>query len=84
MISTKILMSTNQEKSKKVLIVFDDLIDDMFSNRKLNTRVAEPYIRGRKLNTFLVFIALLLYLIKLYTLIYHESSNQTRDLANFS
>lgn len=77
-------MSTNQEKSKKVLIVFDDLIDDMFSNRKLNTRVAEPYIRGRKLNNFLVFIALLLYLIKLYTLIYHESSNQTRDLANFN
>lgn len=48
-------MSRNQEKSKKVLFVFDDLIDDMVSNRKLNLRVAEPYIRGRKLNTFFSF-----------------------------
>ena len=55
MISAKTLMSRNQEKSKKVLFVFDDLIDDMVSNRKLNLRVAEPYIRGRKLNTFFSF-----------------------------
>ena len=38
-----------------MLIVFDDLIADMLSNKKLNPIVTELFIRGRKLNISLVF-----------------------------
>ena len=40
------------------MIVFDDMIDDMLSNKKVNPIVAELFIRGRKLNISLVFITL--------------------------
>ena len=43
-------------KKRKILIVFDDMVADMFSNKKLNTIVMELFIRGRKLNISLVFI----------------------------
>ena len=39
-----------------MLIVFDDVIDDMLSNKKLHPIVTELFIRGRKLNIALVFI----------------------------
>ena len=52
--STKIVKITIQ--IKKVLIVFDDMIVDMVNNKKLNSTVTELFIRGRKLNKFLVFI----------------------------
>ena len=37
-------------------MVFDDMIADMLSNKKLNPIVTELFIRGRKLNISLVFI----------------------------
>ena len=40
-------------KKRKVIIVFDNMIADMFSNKKLNPIVTELFIRGRKLNIFL-------------------------------
>ena len=40
----------------KILIVFDYMIVDMLSNEKPNPIATEPFIRGRKLNIFLVFI----------------------------
>ena len=43
-------------KKRKILIVFDDVIPTMFSNKKLNPIVTELFIRGRKLNISLVFI----------------------------
>ena len=43
-------------KKRKMLIVFDDMIADMFSNKKLNPVETELFIRGRKLNISLVFI----------------------------
>ena len=43
-------------KKRKILIVFDDMIADMLSNKKLNPIVTELFIRDRKLNIFLVFI----------------------------
>ena len=43
-------------KKRKILIVFDYLIADMLSNKKLNPIVTELFIRGRKLNISLVFI----------------------------
>ena len=46
----------NPNKKRKILIVFDDMIADMLSNKKLNSIVTELFIRGRKLNISLVFI----------------------------
>ena len=51
----------NQKKKKgkrkrKILIVSNDMIADMLSNKKLKTIVTELFIRGRKLNICLVFI----------------------------
>ena len=47
----------NPNKKQKILIVFDDMIADILSNKKINPIVAELLIKGRKLNIFLVFIA---------------------------
>ena len=44
-------------KKRKILIFFDDLIADMINNNKLNPIVTELFIRGRKLNISIVFIA---------------------------
>ena len=44
----------NPQKNRKLLIVFVDIIDDMLSNKKLNLRITELFIRSRKLNIFLV------------------------------
>ena len=46
----------NLDKENKILIVFDDMIADMIHNKKLNSRVAELFIRGRKLNISLVLL----------------------------
>ena len=46
----------NSSKKRKTLIVFDDMIADMLSNRKLNPIVIVLFISGRKLNISLVFI----------------------------
>ena len=46
----------NPNKRYKKLIVFDDMIADMFSNKKLNPIVTELFIRGRKLIISVVFI----------------------------
>ena len=40
----------NADKERKILIVFDDMIADMINNKKINSLVAELFIRGRKLN----------------------------------
>ena len=47
----------NPKKENKISIVFDDMIANMINNKKLNLIVTELFIRGRKLNIFLVFIA---------------------------
>ena len=46
----------NPDKENKISMVFDDMIADMISNKKLNSIVTELFIRGRKLNISLVFI----------------------------
>ena len=43
-------------KEQKILIVLDDMIADMINNKKLNSKVTDLFIRGRKLNISLVFI----------------------------
>ena len=46
----------NSNKEHKILIVFDDMIADILSNRKLSRIVTESFINGGKLNISLVFI----------------------------
>ena len=40
----------NPDKENKILVVFDDMTADIIHNKKLNSIVAELFIRGRKLN----------------------------------
>ena len=47
----------NPTKKMRVLIVFDDMIADMESNKKLSPIVTELFLRGRKFNISLVFIS---------------------------
>ena len=47
----------NPNKKRKILIVSDDVIAGMLSNKKRNIIVTELFIGGITLNTFLVFIA---------------------------
>ena len=37
----------NPNKNRKILIVFDDMITDMLSNKKLNPVVTELFIRSK-------------------------------------
>ena len=50
------LWKTIIQQKKGVLIVFDDMIADIESNRTLNPKVTELFLRGRKLNISFVFI----------------------------
>ena len=52
----KTLKNTIEIKKRKILIVFNETIADMLSNRKLNPTVTELFIRCRKLNIKLIFI----------------------------
>ena len=46
----------NPTRKRKVLIVFDDMIADIMSNKKFQAVVKELFIRCRKLNVSLVYI----------------------------
>ena len=43
-------------KKRKILLIFDDIIVDMLSNKNFNPIVTELFITDRKLNISLVFI----------------------------
>ena len=46
----------NPNKTHKIMIVFDDMIADLYGNKKFQQIVTEFFIKGRKLNNSLVFI----------------------------
>ena len=46
----------NPRKKHKVLIVSDNMIADMISNKILNLIITELFTRGRELNASIVFI----------------------------
>ena len=46
----KYIEECNPNKKQKRLIVFDDMISDMLSNKKVNPTVTELFIRGGKLS----------------------------------
>ena len=52
----RILVITTQQEREKLLIVFDDMIVDIMSNKKFQAVVKELFIRCRKLNISLVFV----------------------------
>ena len=52
----KIIEEYNTDKEPKILIVYNDRTADMINNKKRNSVLTELFIRGRKLNIFLVFI----------------------------
>ena len=51
----------NPNKKRKILMVFDDMIPDSLSNKKLNPLVTELFINGRKLLLFLLHNLILLF-----------------------
>ena len=46
----------NPNRKRKILIIFDDMIADIMSNKKFQAIIKELFIKCRKLNTSLVFI----------------------------
>ena len=46
----------NPNRKRKILIVFDDMIADIMTNKNFQAIIKELFIRCRKLNTSLVFI----------------------------
>ena len=45
----------NPKKKRKILIIFDDMIADILSNKKCNPIVTELFIRRRKISISLAF-----------------------------
>ena len=73
----------NANKKRKLLIVFNDMIADMVSNKKLNTITTELFIRGRKLNISLIFITQSYFDKKIFnTLFHYENYKQTSASTN--
>ena len=62
-------------KKRKILIVFNDTIVDMLSNKKLNLIVTELFIRGRKLNIYFFFYFFSISLILNFILLYQKILN---------
>ena len=46
----------NSRRKRKILIVFDDMITDIMTNKKFQSIIVELFMRCRKLNISLVFI----------------------------
>ena len=75
-------------KNRKIIIVFDNMIADMLSNKKLNPIVTELFIRGRKPNNCLDFIEQSCFAVaknyqtKFHTLFCYENSKQKSTSTN--
>ena len=54
----KNIEENNIGQKRKILIVFDDMIADITSNKKLDPVLTELFIRGIKVNISIVFITL--------------------------
>ena len=53
--NSKTIEKHNLEKKSKIWIIFDDTIADMINNKKLNPIMTELFLRGRRLNIYIVF-----------------------------
>ena len=52
----KIIQECNPNTKHKILTIFVDMMARMLGNKKFNPIITELFLRGRKLNIFLVFI----------------------------
>ena len=52
----------NPSRKRKILIVFDDMVADIMTNKKIQTIIKELFIRCRKSNILLVFTTSLIFL----------------------
>ena len=52
----RIFMTNTHTDREKTLIVFDDIIADIMSNKNFQAKIKELFIRWTKLNISLVFI----------------------------
>ena len=52
----KDIVDYNPNKKRKLLIILDDMVSNMISNKKINSVVTELSIRSRKLNISLTFV----------------------------
>ena len=50
------IVKYSSNKKQQILIVFDDMISDMLSNKKIQPIVTKLFIRSRKTNISLSFI----------------------------
>ena len=50
----------NQNRKRKILIVFDDMIADILTNKKSEAIIKELFIRYRKLNISCIHYSLIL------------------------
>ena len=79
----------NPNKKREILTLFDDMIADMLSNTKLNPIVTELFVRGRKLNKYLVFMTQSYFKVakrsqtKQQILFYYENPKQKRTSTNY-
>ena len=51
----------NSSRKRKILVVFDDMIADIMTNKKFQAIIKELFIRCRKLNISIVFITVLFF-----------------------
>ena len=56
MMFMKIFDNYNPKGKRKILIVFDDMIADIMTNKKFQSIIKELFIRSRKQNISLIFI----------------------------
>ena len=54
----------NPSRKRKILIVFDNMIADIMTNKEFQSSIKELFIRCRKLNISLVFSIIFLYQIQ--------------------
>ena len=50
------IVDYNPSRKRKIVIIFDDMIEDIMTNKKLQAMIKNLFIRCRKLNISLVFI----------------------------
>ena len=72
----------NPPQKRKVLIVFDDMIVGIMTNKKFQATIKDLFIRCRKLNISLVFITQSYFTVpkevRFNTLLNNENSQQKR------
>ena len=51
------ILDYNPSRKRKILIIFDDMIADIMTNKRFQSIIKELFIRCRKLNISLVCIA---------------------------